>query len=131
MSRPTDERGFESKVVAGEDAEAEPLERLLRERLRAVRDVGERRTIAGLLREAGKLPVDVARAALEAGAGLAALSLRAGVDFLRAVPDAARVPDAEEMRALGELGRRLALADVEKGAASITSSSDGLVEVPR
>ena len=71
-----------------DDAEGRPLERALRERLRSVRDAGERRTIAGLLREAGKLPVDVARAALEVGAGLAALSLRAGVDFLRVVPEA-------------------------------------------
>src|SRR5215213_2552482 len=131
MSEPTDERGFESKVVADEGDEAEPLERALRERLRSVRDSGERRNIAGLLREAGKLPVDVARAALEVGAGLAALSLRAGVDFLRAVPEAARVLDAEELRAWGEMGRRLSMADAETGAAFITSGVGELAEVPR
>jgi hypothetical protein len=113
------------------DAEGRPLERALRERLRSVRDSGERRTIAGLLREAGKLPVDVARAALEVGAGLASLSLRAGVDFLRAVPEAARVLDAEELRAWGEMGRRLTMADAETGAAFITSGAAGLAEVPR
>lgn len=133
MSEQTDERGFESKVVAGEEAEADerPLERALRERLRAVRDAGERRTIAGLLREAGALPVDVARAALEVGAGLAALSLRAGVDFLRQVPEAARVLDAEELRAWGEMARRLSMADAETGAAFITSGVGELAEVPR
>jgi hypothetical protein len=131
MSGRTDERGFESKVVADEGDEAEPLERALRERLRSVRDAGERRTIAGLLREAGKLPVDVARAALEVGAGLAALSLRAGVEFLRAVPEAARVLDAEELRAWGEMGRRLSMADAETGAAFITSGAGGLASVPR
>ncbi len=133
MSEQTDERGFESKVVAGEEAEADerPLERALRERLRAVRDAGERRTIAGLLREAGALPVDVARAALEVGAGLAALSLRAGVDFLRQVPEAARVLDAEELRAWGEMGRRLSMADAETGAAFITSGVGELAEAPR
>jgi hypothetical protein len=114
-----------------ENEEGRPLERALRERLRSVRDAGERRTIAGLLREAGKLPVDVARAALEVGAGLAALSLRAGVDFLRAVPEAARVLDAEELRAWGELGRRLTMADAETGAAFITSGVGELAEVPR
>ncbi|HEX8351342.1 MAG TPA: hypothetical protein VF611_00345, partial [Pyrinomonadaceae bacterium] len=113
------------------DAGERPLERALRERLRSVRDAGERRTIAGLLREAGKLPVDVARAALEVGAGLAALSLRAGVDFLRAVPEAARVLDAEELRAWGELGRRLTMADAETGAAFITSGVGELAGVPR
>ena len=131
MSGLTDERGFESKVVADEGEGAEPLERALRARLRAVRDAGERRTIAGLAREVGKLPVDVARAALEAGAGLAALSLRAAVDFLRVVPEAARVLDAEEMRAWGELARRLVMADAETGAAFIASGTGGLAGVPR
>ena len=114
-----------------ENEEGRPLGRELRERLRSVRDAGERRTIAGLAREIGKLPVDVARAALEVGAGLAALSLRVGVDFLREVPVAARVLDAEELRAWGELGRRLLMADAETGAAFITAGVGGLAEVPR
>ncbi|HEX8293802.1 MAG TPA: hypothetical protein VF570_18705, partial [Pyrinomonadaceae bacterium] len=113
------------------EGEGLPLGRELRERLRSVRDAGERRTIAGLAREVGKLPVDVARAALEVGAGLAALSLRAGVDFLKEVPAAARVLDAEELRAWGELGRRLVMADAETGAAFITAGVGGLAEVPR
>jgi hypothetical protein len=120
---------FDSQEENG--GEGRPLGRELRERLRAVRDPGERRTIAGLAREVGKLPVDVARAALEAGAGLAALSLRAGVEFLKEVPGAARVLDAEELRAWGELGRRLVMADVETGAAFITAGVGGLAEVPR
>lgn len=113
------------------EGERRPLGRELRERLRSVQDAGERRTIAGLAREVGKLPVDVARAALEVGAGLAALSLRAGVDFLKEVPGAARVLDAEELRAWGELGRRLVMADAETGAAFITAGIGGLAEVPR
>ena len=107
----------------GDGGEGRPLERELRERLRSVRDAGERRTIAGLAREVGKLPRDVARAALEVGAGLAALSLRAAVDFLRAVPEAARVLDAEELRAWGEMGRRLVGADVETGTAFLSSGA--------
>src|SRR5918912_4521314 len=118
----------EEEAAAGE---GRPLERELRERLRSVRDAGERRTIAGLAREVGKLPVEVARAALEVGAGLAALSLRAGVDFLKEVPEAARVLDAEELRAWGELARRLVMADAETGTAFITAGVGGLAEVPR
>jgi hypothetical protein len=94
--------------------EGELLEKTLRERLRSVRDAGERRTIAGL----------------EVSAGLASLSLRAGVDFLRVAPEAARVLDAEEMRAWGELGRRLVMADLETGTAFITSGVEGLADVP-
>jgi nitric oxide reductase NorD protein len=110
---------------------AEPLEKALRERLRSVRNAGERRTIAGLAREIGKLPGEVARVALEVGAALASVSLRAGVDFLRVVPEAARVLDAEELRAWGEVGRRLVMADVETGSAFFTAGVGGLGEVPR
>src|SRR5436305_5151776 len=109
----------------------EPLEKALRERLRSVRNAGERRTIAGLAREIGKLPADLARAALEVSAALASVNLRAGVEFLRVVPEAARVLDAEELRAWGEMGRRLVMADIETGAAFITSGVEELNEVPR
>ena len=112
-------------------AEAEPLEKTLRERLRSVRSAAERRTIAGLAREIGKLPGDSARAALEVSAGLAGVSLRAGVDFLRAVPEAARVLDAEELRAWGEMGRRLAMADAETGSAFFAAGTGELGEVPK
>src|SRR5919197_3167521 len=122
---------FDAEEEGREGAGAEPLEKTLRERLRSVKNAGERRTIAGLAREIGKLPADVARAALEVSAGLASVSLRAGVDFLRAVPEAARVLDADELRAWGEVGRRLVMADVETGAAFFTAGVEGLSEVPR
>src|SRR3954470_21312570 len=122
---------FDSDEEREGDEEARPLERELRERLRSVRSASERRTIAGLAREIGKLPADVARAALEVGAGLASLSLRAGVDFLRVVPEAAQVLDAEELRAWGEMGRRLVSADLETGTAFLASGASELATVPR
>jgi hypothetical protein len=121
---------FDSEEESG-GAEGESLEKTLRERLRSVRSASERRTIAGLAREIGKLPAEMARAALEVSAGLAALSLRAGVDFLRVVPDAARVLDTEELRAWGEMGRHLVMADVETGTAFIMSGVAELADVPR
>ncbi|HVF67409.1 MAG TPA: VWA domain-containing protein [Pyrinomonadaceae bacterium] len=122
---------FDSEEGERQEDEARPLERELRERLRSVRSASERRTIAGLAREIGKLPAPLARAALEVGAGLASLSLRAGVDFLRVVPEAARVLDAEELRAWGEMGRRLVGADVETGTAFLSSGASELESVPR
>ncbi|HVF55132.1 MAG TPA: VWA domain-containing protein [Pyrinomonadaceae bacterium] len=116
------------KNDAGAD---EPLEKALRERLRSVKSAGERRTIAGLAREIGKLPADAARAALEVSAALAGVSLRVSVDFLRAVPGAARILEAEELRAWGEMGRRLAMADAETGAAFFAAGVEDLREVPR
>ena len=123
----------EKYIYDSEEADEgdEPLEKALRERLRSVRDAGERRTIAGLGREIGKLPADTALAALEVSAALAAVSLRAGVDFLRVVPGAARVLDAEELRAWGEMCRRLVMADVETGAAFVASGAGSLGEVAR
>jgi nitric oxide reductase NorD protein len=106
------------------------LERELRERLRTVRGAGERRTIAGLVREIGNLPADRAAAALEVAAGLAGLSLRVGVEFLRAAPVAARVLEADELRAWGEMGRRLASADIETGASFFAAGVEALEGVP-
>ena len=121
---------FDSDEERSEKAEGESLEKTLRERLRSVRSASERRTIVGLAREIGKLPGDIARTSLEVSAGLAAVSLRAGVDFLRVVPDAARLLDAEELRAWGELARRLTMADVETGATFIASGVGAFGEVP-
>lgn len=128
------ERERDTEHVTGEAEEGaagEPLEKILRERLRAVRSASERRTIAGLAREIGKLPAETARAALEVGAGVAGVSLRAGVEFLRAVPRASRVLDASELRAWGELGRRLSMADVETGAGFFANGAESLRDVPR
>ncbi|MCA1592593.1 MAG: VWA domain-containing protein [Acidobacteria bacterium] len=126
------ERDREQESVAeGRTDDTQPLEAELRERLRSVSSASERRTIVGLAREIGKLPTDAARAALEVSAGLAGVSLRVSMDFLRAVPEAARVLEADELRAWGELGRRLAMADVERGAAFFASGVGELREVPR
>ena len=106
------------------------LEDALAERLRAMKSAGDRRTLAGVAREIGKLPADRARAALEVSAQLAGLSLRAGVEFLRAVPQAAELLEAEELRAWGEMGRRLAMADAETGASFFNAGVAELVAVP-
>ncbi len=51
--------------------------------------------------------------------------------FSRAAPDAARVLDAAELRAWGELGRRLAMADAETGVAFFAAGVAELQEMPR
>ncbi|MDQ3254869.1 MAG: hypothetical protein M3R15_13340, partial [Acidobacteriota bacterium] len=111
-------------------ADEQPLEEEWRERLRAVRSVTERRTLAGMARELGNLSGDAARAALEASAALAGVSLRASMEFLRAAPEAARVLKTEELRAWGEMGRRVTLADVETGVSFFAAGVAELREVP-
>src|SRR5919107_704059 len=107
-----------------------PLEGEFRERLRSVKSVTERRTIAGLARELGSLPVDAARAALETSASIAGVSLRASIEFLRAAPRAARVVEAADLRAWGELGRRLAMGDVETAVSFFNAGVEELGHVP-
>ena len=74
------------------------------ERLRAVKNPNERRTIAGLLREISRLPLEQTRAALETSAAIAGVSRRASIEFLRAAPAVAQVLEPTELRAWGELG---------------------------
>lgn len=111
-------------------AEELPFDAEIDERLRAVKSPAERRTIAGLLREIGGLPLEHARAAIETSAGIAAVSLRASIEFLRATPDIARILEPAELRAWGELGRRLTMSDVENGVSFFVAGAHDFANVP-
>ena len=76
----------------------------------------ERQSFLELTRSLTGLPLDQAAAVLETSASIAAISLRAGVEFLRAAPQAAHVLQPAELRAWGEMGRRLAMTDYESAA---------------
>ncbi|MBA3805599.1 MAG: hypothetical protein H0X14_07810, partial [Acidobacteria bacterium] len=114
-----------------EESSAQGLEKAFRERLRSVKSVTERRNLAGLAREMGRLPIDATRAALETSAAIAAVSLRASMEFLRAAPEAAAVLEAEELRAWGEMGRRLAMGDAETAAAFFAAGVEAFNRVPQ
>jgi nitric oxide reductase NorD protein len=73
----------------------------------------ERQSFIKLTRELAALPIDQSAAALETGASIAGVSLRAGIEFLRAAPSAAEILQPSELRSWGEMGRRLAMSDVE------------------
>jgi hypothetical protein len=98
--------------------------------LKAVKSPRERRTIAGLLRVLSHLPLDHARAAVETSAAIAAISLRASIEFLRVAADVAKVLEAAELRAWGEIGRRLTMADVEAGANFFAAGVGDFAKVP-
>ena len=112
-----------------EDEATAPLESEFEARLRSVKSVTERRTIAGLARELGGLPIDAARATLETSAAIAGVSLRASIEFLRAAPQAARVLAATELRSWGEMGRRLAMGDVETAISFFSEGVEDLKNV--
>ena len=90
----------------------------------------ERRSFLKLTREIAGLPLDQSAAALETSAAIAGVSLRASVEFLRAVPAAAEVLPSAELRSWGELGRRLAMSDVETAITFFAEGVSGLRDMP-
>src|SRR5437763_3294049 len=106
------------------------LDEQIHEHLKAVKSPSDRKKIAGRVRQLTKLPLDHTRAALETSATLAAVSLRASIEFLRAAPDVAQLLEPAELRAWGELGRRLTISDVESGVAFFTAGVGEFAKVP-
>src|SRR5687767_7518174 len=90
----------------------------------------ERRSFLELTRSIAGLPLDQAAAVLETSASIAAISLRAGIEFLRAAPAAAHVLQAAELRSWGEIGRRLAMSDYETAVSFFVAGVEELQTVP-
>jgi hypothetical protein len=86
--------------------------------------------MAGLLREISRLPLEQTRAALETSAAIAGVSLRASIEFLRAAPAVTQLLEPPELRAWGELGRRLTMSDVENGVSFFTAGIGEFRNVP-
>ncbi len=86
----------------------------------------ERQSFLRLTRELASLPIEQSAAALETSAAIAGVSLRAGIEFLRAAPGAADVLQAAELRSWGEMGRRIAMSDVET---AVTFFGEGVGEL--
>ena len=86
----------------------------------------ERQSFLELTRSLTGLPLDQAAAVLETSASIAAISLRAGIEFLRAAPVAAQVLASAELRSWGEMGRRLAMADSESAVTFFSEGVDSL-----
>src|ERR1044072_3151025 len=90
----------------------------------------EHQSFLRLTRELASWPFDQSAAALETGAAIAGVSLRAGIEFLRAAPAAVEVLQAAELRSWGDLGRRLAMGDVETAITFFGEGVSGLRDVP-
>ena len=90
----------------------------------------EKPTLTGLARKLGDLPPDKKRASLEISAALAGVSVRVSRVFVEAVPTAAEVLSAEDLRRWGELGRRLAMGSAASGINFFNEGVEGLKAVP-
>jgi len=91
----------------------------------------ERQSFLQLTRELASLPLEQSAAALETSASIAAISLRASIEFLRAATAAAEILEAAELRSWGELGRRLAMSDVETAITFFAEGVGSLNDIPR
>jgi hypothetical protein len=65
----------------------------------------ERQSFLELTRSITSLPLDQTAAVLETSAAIAGISLRTGIEFLRAAPAAAQVLQPAELRAWGEIDK--------------------------
>ena len=90
----------------------------------------ERASFLELTRQLTRLPLEHASAAFETSASIASVSLRAGVEFLRAAPEATQVLTPAELKAWGDLGRRLAMNDVETAAQFFATGVKQLNQLP-
>jgi nitric oxide reductase NorD protein len=90
----------------------------------------ERQSFLELTRSIAGLPLDQAAAVVETSAAIASISLRAGIEFLRAAPAASHILQPAEMRSWGEMGRRLAMADYESAVTFFADGVENLRTVP-
>ncbi len=107
------------------------LEREVQKQFPSVKNESERRSVVELTRDLARLPLDQAAAALETGASIAGVSLRASIEFLRAAPEVALTLEAGELRLWGEMGRGLAIGNVETAITFFAGGADDLRNVPK
>jgi len=90
----------------------------------------KKQTFTGLARRLGKLPNDKKIVSLEMSAALAGVSLRVSREFVEAVPKAAKILSAEDIRHWAEMGRRLAMANADLGAQYFLDGAFDLKKIP-
>ncbi len=89
-----------------------------------------KQTLTGLARRLGKMPNDKKIIALEMSAALAGVSLRVSREFVEAVPKAAKILSAEDIKNWAEMGRRLAMGSSDVGAKFFADGVSDLKKVP-
>ncbi|HET6646944.1 MAG TPA: hypothetical protein VFH01_06425, partial [Pyrinomonadaceae bacterium] len=107
------------------------IEQELQKQFSDIKNPSERQSILALTRELSRLSLDQVGATLETSGTIAGVSLRASLEFLRAAPQAAEILSAGELRMWGELGRRLAVADVETSISFFIAGVNDLKNLPR
>jgi len=92
----------------------------------AENDTHRKKNLTVLARKLSRLTSDQKRAALESSAALAGVSLRVSREFVEAVPKAAKILGADDLRDWAEMGRKLAMGNAEMGAKFFDAGVAGL-----
>jgi hypothetical protein len=119
----TKDDSFSSKIPGSSEQQ-------LHDHLESLKSPSERHSLLELTRDLARLPLDKSAAALETAAAIASVSLRAAIEFLRAAPTAAASLQAAELRSWGEIGRRLALGEVETSVSFFVRGVEDLKTLP-
>ncbi len=90
----------------------------------------KKKTITGLARRLSRLPNEKKKVSLEMSASLAAVSLKVSREFVEAVPRAAKVLSANDLRAWAEMGRKVAMADADLAVGFFAGGVSGLKKIP-
>jgi nitric oxide reductase NorD protein len=90
----------------------------------------KKETFTGLAKKLSRLSGEQKRAALEMSAALAGVSLRVSREFVEAVPRAAKILSADDLRNWAEMGRRLAMGSADSGVKFFSSGVGNLRLVP-
>ncbi|MBK7704310.1 MAG: VWA domain-containing protein [Acidobacteria bacterium] len=85
-----------------------------------------KKNLTVLARKLSRLTSEQKRAALESSAALAGVSLRVSRQFVEAVPKAAKILSAGDLREWAEMGRRLAMGSSDLGVKFFDSGVAGL-----
>ncbi len=83
-----------------------------------------------LARRLSRLPTEKKKVSLEMSASLAAVSLKVSREFVEAVPKAAKVLSAEDLRDWAEMGRKVAMANADLGVDYFSKGVGNLRVIP-
>ncbi|MGI8544677.1 MAG: nitric oxide reductase activation protein NorD [Aridibacter sp.] len=90
----------------------------------------KKNTFTGLAMRLSRLPAEKKKVSLEMSASLAAVSLKVSREFVEAVPKAAKILSADDLRDWAEMGRRMAMTDADLGVEFFQTGIAKLRKIP-
>ena len=90
----------------------------------------KKHSYTNLARRLSRLPAEQKKVSLEMSASLAAVSLKVSREFVEAVPKAAKILSADDLRDWAEMGRKVAMANADLGVEFFQTGVAKLRKIP-